>query len=288
MGKKFKENMLSLLRTIGLTIFALLLFVPILVTVVNSLMPEREIFANYDMLGSSSRNDFVNLKLIPDWVSFGQYFKVLVSTSGYLHMFWNSVYMVVPIIIGQVAVGALAAYAFAKFRFPGKELLFFLYLTAMLMPFQVTLVPNYLMVDRLGLLNSSSSIILPGIFAAFGVFLLRQFMLQIPTAYMEAAKIDGASYLRIFVSIVLPMVKPGIAALIVLLFADNWNMVEQPLIFLRDAELQPLSVFLSSLQKEAFGVTFAASCLYMAPMVLLFLNTEKYFIEGIQLSGIKG
>ncbi|MCG7409296.1 carbohydrate ABC transporter permease [Paenibacillus sp. ACRRX] len=280
--------MLSLLRTIGLTIFALLLFVPILVTVVNSLMPEREIFANYDMLGSSSRNDFVNLKLIPDWVSFGQYFKVLVSTSGYLHMFWNSVYMVVPIIIGQVAVGALAAYAFAKFRFPGKELLFFLYLTAMLMPFQVTLVPNYLMVDRLGLLNSSSSIILPGIFAAFGVFLLRQFMLQIPTAYMEAAKIDGASYLRIFVSIVLPMVKPGIAALIVLLFADNWNMVEQPLIFLRDAELQPLSVFLSSLQKEAFGVTFAASCLYMAPMVLLFLNTEKYFIEGIQLSGIKG
>ncbi|MDK8179948.1 carbohydrate ABC transporter permease [Paenibacillus sp. UMB4589-SE434] len=280
--------MLSLLRTMGLTMFALLLFVPILVTVVNSLMPEREISANYDMLGSSNRNDFVNLKLIPDWVSFGQYFKVLVSTSGYLHMFWNSVYMVVPIIIGQVAVGALAAYAFAKFRFPGKELLFFLYLTAMLMPFQVTLVPNYLMVDRLGLLNSSSSIILPGIFAAFGVFLLRQFMLQIPTAYMEAAKIDGASYLRIFVSIVLPMVKPGIAALIVLLFADNWNMVEQPLIFLRDAELQPLSVFLSSLQKEAFGVTFAASCLYMAPMVLLFLNTEKYFIEGIQLSGIKG
>lgn len=288
MGKETKEYILSLLRTILLTLIALMLLVPIIVTVVNSFMTEREIHANYDMLGNTDISEFVNLKLVPDWVSLGQYFKVLIATSGYLRMFWNSVYMVVPIIIGQVAVASLAAFAFAKLRFPGRDLLFFLYLIAMLMPFQVTLVPNYLMVDRLGLLNSPYSIMLPGIFAAFGVFLLRQFMLQIPSAYMEAAKIDGASYLRIFASIVLPMVKPGIAALVVLLFADYWNMVEQPLIFLRDAELQPLSVFLSRFQKEAFGVIFAASCLYMAPMVLLFLNTERYFVEGIQLSGIKG
>ncbi|HBS46184.1 MAG TPA: sugar ABC transporter permease, partial [Paenibacillus sp.] len=116
----------------------------------------------------------------------------------------------------------------------------------------------------------------------------RQFMLQIPTAYMEAAQMDGAGYFRSFIRIVLPMVKPGMAALVVLLFADYWNMVEQPLIFLQDANLQPLSIFLSRLQEDALGVSFAAAVLYMTPMILLFLLAERYFIEGIELSGIKG
>ncbi|QNK60736.1 carbohydrate ABC transporter permease [Paenibacillus sp. PAMC21692] len=264
------------------------MLMPVVLTIVNSLMTERGILANYGMLGSVNVSDFVNIKWIPHEISFSQYFNVLISTPQFLLMFWNSVMLVVPIVAGQVAFAALAAFAFGKLRFPGREPLFFLYLITMLMPFQVTLVPNYLMADQLGLLDRPASIILPGIFAAFGVFLLRQFMLQIPGGYMEAAKIDGAGYLRIFISIVLPMVKPGIAALVVLLFADYWNMVEQPLIFLQNAELQPLSVFLSRLQKEAFDVSFAASVIYMIPMLLLYLAAEKYFIEGIQLSGIKG
>ncbi|MBP1967162.1 carbohydrate ABC transporter permease [Paenibacillus aceris] len=283
-----KERVMPYLRTIVLMTVAALLLMPVVLTVVNSFMTEREIMANYGMLGKSDMSDFVNLKWIPDWVSFAQYFKVLIATPQFLHMFWNSVLMVAPIIIGQVVVGAMAAFTFAKLRFPGRETLFLLYLITMLMPFQVTLVPNYIMADWLGLLDTPSSIILPGVFAAFGVFLLRQFMLHIPFAYMEAAKMDGAGYVRTFTTIVLPMVKPGIAALVVLLFADYWNMVEQPLIFLQDPGLQPLSVFLSQIQKEAFGVSFAASVVYMMPMVLLFLCAEKYFIEGIQLSGIKG
>lgn len=283
-----KKQIRTLLLTIFLTVIALIMLFPVVLTVVSSLMTEKEIMLNYGMLGSTQTNDIVNLKLIPDWASFEQFFKVLISTSQFLRMFWNSVFMVVPIIIGQVVVATLAAFAFAKLRFPGREPLFIVYLITMLMPFQVTLVPNYIMSDRLGLINSPSSIILPGIFAAFGVFLLRQFMLQIPTAYMEAAKMDGAGYFRSFVAIVLPMVKPGMAALVVLLFADYWNMVEQPLIFLQDAALQPLSIFLSRLQEDAFGVSFAASVLYMMPMILLFLLAERYFIEGIELSGIKG
>lgn len=283
-----KKQIRTLLLTIFLAVIALIMLFPVVLTVVSSLMTEKEIMLNYGMLGSTQTNDIVNLKLIPDWVSFEQFFKVLISTSQFLRMFWNSVFMVVPIIIGQVVVATLAAFAFAKLRFPGREPLFIVYLITMLMPFQVTLVPNYIMSDRLGLINSPSSIILPGIFAAFGVFLLRQFMLQIPTAYMEAAKMDGAGYFRSFVAIVLPMVKPGMAALVVLLFADYWNMVEQPLIFLQDAALQPLSIFLSRLQEDAFGVSFAASVLYMMPMILLFLLAERYFIEGIELSGIKG
>ncbi|MFS0726371.1 carbohydrate ABC transporter permease [Paenibacillus sp. 1P07SE] len=277
-----------LLRSILLIPIAVLLLMPVVLTVVNSLMTERELMANYGMLGKTDTSLFVNLKWIPDWVSFQQYDKALIATPRFLYLFWNSVYMVVPIIFGQALVATLAAFAFGKLRFPGREGWFLLYLMTMLMPFQVTLVPNYLMADRLGLLNHASSIILPGVFAPFGVFLLRQFMLHIHSSYIEAAKMDGAGMLRILVSVALPMVKPGIAALVVLLFVDYWNMVEQPLIFLQDAAMQPLSVYLASIQEELLSVSFAVSVVYMMPMVLLFLSAERYFIEGIQLSGVKG
>ncbi|MCR8844457.1 carbohydrate ABC transporter permease [Paenibacillus sp. SC116] len=267
---------------------------PVVFIFTNSFMTEAEINYNYHLIGqmvdvtAGVKERFINLKLIPDWVSFSRYMEVLFHKPVFLQMFWNSVFMVVPIIVGQVLVASLAAYAFAKLRFWGRDKLFFLYVMTMLMPFQVTLVPNYIIVDKLGLMNTTSAIILPGIFSAFGVFMLRQFMLHIPNSYIEAAKIDGAGQLRIFLQIVIPLVQPGVAALIVLLFVDNWNMVEQPLIFLEDAFKQPLSLYLSSIIEGARGVAFAASALYMTPMVLLFLYAESYFVEGIQLSGIKG
>jgi len=289
---------LALIRRLALTlimsVIAIMMLLPIIVTIVNSLMTEAEIEYNYKLIGqmititNGEKNSFINLKLIPDFVSFGQYAEVLIHKPLFLQMFWNSVLLVVPIILGQVAVASLAAYAFAKLRFWGREKLFVIYLMTMLMPFQVTLVPNYMIADKLGLLNTNAAIILPGIFSAFGVFMLRQFMLHIPYSYLEAAKIDGAGQFGIFVKIMLPLIQPGMAALVVLLFVDNWNMVEQPLIFLEDALKQPLSLYLSRITEGARGVAFAASVLYMAPMVLLFLYAESYFIEGIQLSGIKG
>ncbi|MCG7409373.1 carbohydrate ABC transporter permease [Paenibacillus sp. ACRRX] len=271
-----------------LSLIALVLLFPIVITFTNSLTTAKEININYEAIGKLNSTGFVNLKLLPDFVSFEQYYKVLVENTRFLMMFWNSVFMVVPIIAGQTLIAALAAYAFSKLRFPGRDKLFLVYVLTMLMPFQVTLVPNYIMADRLGLLNSPSAIILPGVFAAFGVFMLRQFTMNIPYAYIEAAKMDGAGHLRIFLRIIIPMIQPGIAALVVLLFVDYWNMVEQPLIFLDDPFKQPLSVFLSRINQEEQGVAFAASMLYMTPMVLLFLYAESYFIEGIQLSGIKG
>ncbi|WP_372238959.1 carbohydrate ABC transporter permease [Paenibacillus sp. FSL A5-0031] len=267
---------------------------PIVVTFSNSFMTETEIDYNYNLIGkmvniaAGEKDGYINLKLIPDWVSFGQYDEVLVHKPMFLHMFWNSVFIVVPIIVLQVMIASLAAYAFAKLRFWGRDKLFVVYLMTMLMPFQVTLVPNYIIADKLGLMNTTSAIILPGIFSAFGVFMLRQFMMHIPYTYVEAAKIDGAGHATIFYQIIVPLVKPGIAALIVLLFVDNWNMVEQPLIFLEDTFKQPLSLYLSRISEGARGVAFAASVLYMTPMVLLFLYAESYFVEGVQLSGIKG
>jgi len=281
------------LLTLVMAGLAALMIAPILITFTNSLMSEREISINYRMLGEISAdgqvaaNTFINLKLLPDHVSLEQYKRLLIDNPKFLLLFWNSVLLVVPIIAGQAIIAALASYALGKLRFRGRDPLFLIYVLTMLMPFQVTLVPNYMMADRLGLLGSYSAIILPGIFSAFGVFMLRQFMLHIPYTYLEAAKMDGAGQLRIFWTIMMPMVRPGMAALIILLFVDYWNMVEQPLIFLDELK-QPLSIYLSRITAGEQGVAFAASMLYMTPMVLLFLYAETYFIEGVQLSGIKG
>lgn len=291
-----KRKLKKLLPTVVLTIMVIFFLFPLILTVSNSFMSEQEISNNYDMVASkslSAYNDdsvskYASMKLIPDVVVLKQYYDVLVKKSQFLLMFWNSVIIVVPIVVGQTIVSTLAAYAFAKLKFKWKNGLFFIYIIVMLMPFQVTLVPNYLIADKLGLVNSYLSIIFPGIFSTFGVFLLKQYMEQIPDSYIEAAKVDGAGQFKVFFKIILPMCKNGIAAMVILVFIDNWNMVEQPLIFLQDAVKQPLSVYLSRIIGGERGLAFAASTIYMLPMLLIFLYREKNLIEGIQLSGIKG
>ncbi|WP_420489373.1 carbohydrate ABC transporter permease [Neobacillus niacini] len=261
---------------------------PIIITLSNSFMTEREIERKYPT-GEvmSSENKGLSMNLIPKKVSFEQYQEVLVKNPTYLKMYSNSAILVVPIIVGQVMVASLAAYVFGILKFKGRDPLFIVYLVTMLMPFQVTLVPNYIIADKLGLLNSVGAIIFPGIFGSFGVFMLRQFVLSVPYSAIEAAKMDGAGHFTIFMKIILPLIRPGLAALIVLLFADYWNMVEQPLIFLDDPSKFPLSLYLSSISQEERGIGFAASILYMAPMILLFVFAKKHLIKGIQLQGSK-
>lgn len=279
-----------------LIILSVLALLPLVITITNSFMSESEITANYSMIigandtssvSLSTIQGYASLKLIPDMVTIKQYYTVLVTKTQFLVMFWNSIKMVSAIVIGQVIVATMAAYAFAKFKFRGRSGLFFVYIIVMMMPFQVTLVPNYIMADKLGLLGSYSSIILPGIFGAFGVFLLKQHMESIPEAYMEAAKVDGASQFDIFIKIILPLSVTSIWALVILLSIDYWNMVEQPLIFLNDALKMPLSIYLSSITAGDRGVSFAASTLYMLPILLIFLYGENYLVQGIQLSGVK-
>lgn len=281
-----KETLKTGSRFSVLLILALIMLFPLVLTVSNSFMTGAEIQFNYNMEETDA--GYVNLKWIPDMVSLEQYRALLFERMQFLIMFWNSLLLVVPVVAGQVIVATMAAFGLSQFQFRGRETLFFLYIITMLMPFQVTLVPNYLAMDWLGLLDSRAAIILPGIFSAFGVFLIRQFMIGIPRSYVEAAKIDGAGYVTIFVHIIVPMSRPGIAALVILAFVDYWNMVEQPLIFLHDAFKQPLSIYLSRINEGELGLAFAAAVLYMLPMVFVFLYAENDLIEGIQLSGVKG
>ncbi|WP_055668843.1 carbohydrate ABC transporter permease [Desnuesiella massiliensis] len=284
------EKVKKLVLTLILGIVATFMLFPILITITNSFMPEEKVTENYQVIGTmpdkSKGNTFANLSLIPEKVSTEQYTSVI-KDSTFKGKFQNSIFMVIPIILGQLVVASLAAYVFAKINFLGRDTLFMIYVLTMIMPFQVTVVPNYIIANHLGLLNTASSIIFPGIFGALGVFVLRQFMINIPNSYIEAAKIDGAGHFTIFFKVILPLIRPAIGVLVVLLFADYWNMIEQPLIFLEDKIKQPLSLYLSQLNKETLGSSFATSILYMLPLIAIFLYAKSYFVKSEHLSGIK-
>ena len=283
-------------------IFAVSFLLPTILTFANSFMTEQEISSNYGVIfndySSSSngekkttsyRSETVNLKLIPDKVVGTQYETVLLKSPDYLMKFWNSVLLTLPIMIFQILIALGAAYCFARFRGRLREMIFFLYLVLMLMPYQVTLVPNYLVANKLDLLDTRWSIILPGIFAPFSVYLLTKYMRRIPESVIEAAKLDGANEWQIFRKIAIPMCKGPIASVAILVFIDYWNMVEQPLIMLSDSAFHPLSVFLSQINQGEIGLAFAIATIYMVPPILIFLYGEEYLVDGIAYSGsVKG
>ena len=273
--------------------FAVAFLLPTVLTITNSFMSESEINANYGMVFSTTTGGYVsekvNLKFIPDKVTLSQYITGLIKSPEYLLKFWNSVILVVPIVIFQVAIASVAAYSFTRWRGKIRSGIFFFYVILMLMPYQVTLVPNYLVSDWLGLLNTRWAIIFPGMFAPFSVFLLTKFMRRIPYSLIEAAKVDGAGEWDIFTKICLPQCRSALYSIAILVFIDYWNMVEQPLILLQDADSQPLSVFLSSINAGEIGLAFAMATVYMIPSLLLFLHGEEYLVEGIANSGsVKG
>ena len=229
------------------------------------------------------------MKFIPDKVSFSQYWTVLLKSPDYIYKLWNSIILTVPIVLAQLMVASVAAYGFTRWRGKVRDSIFFFYVILMLMPYQVTLVPNYLVSDWLKLLNTKWAIILPGAFAPFSVFLLTKFMRRIPVSLIESAKLDGAGEWQIFWRICLPQCRAALYSIAILVFIDYWNMVEQPLILLQDASQQPLSVYLSQINAGEIGIAFAAAVVYMIPGLLLFLHGEAYLVEGIAYSGsVKG
>lgn len=294
--KKLFEHFKILIATIIAAFFAILFLMPIVLTISNSFMASSEISANYgtvfattDTGGKVYIAESVNLKFIPDIVSFSQYFTVLFKSPEYLFKFWNSVILVVPILLFQLGVASLASYGFARYRGRAREIIFFAYIILMLMPYQVTLVPNFLVANWLNIINTRWSIWLPGIFSPFAVFLLTKFMRRIPTSVIEAAQIDGAGEWQIFRKICMPLCKGALCSAAILVFIDYWNMVEQPLILLADTNLHPLSVFLSKINAGEIGLAFAVATIYMVPSLLIFLYGEEFLVDGITYQGgIKG
>lgn len=271
-----------------LGLLAVVILLPVAVTALYSFFSPAEIKAFMETRGSYDANALMEVKLAPNMFSLSQYYKILIEDMSILRYFVNSAMYAGAILLGQAVVVPMMAYALSRFRFPGRDALFFVVIMLMLLPFQVTMVPNVLTLRRLGLLDTVWAVILPMVVAPFYIFLLRQYMVGLPGDMIEAAQIDGAGTLRCYVHVVLPVCRPIIGAAAALSFADCWNLVEQPLTYLTThTELYPLSVVFNQLTQQSSGVEFAGAALYTLPALLVYLYFQSDILEGVQLTELK-
>ncbi len=279
-------NKKKTVRTTVLAMCCLLFWVPVLVMFPNSFMGPEELKAAYGgVLGGGGQA--VQMELLPVYPTLRPYVELLLDSPDFFVMFWNSVKQVVPILLGQVLVGMPAAWAFGRYRFTGRRILFLLYMILMIMPFQVTMVSSYLVLSNLSLMDTHLAIILPGVFSAFPVFIMQKFFHSIPDALVEAAMVDGAGQLKIFLHVGVPLGMPGIMASVLLNFLEYWNAIEAPMTFLKTKAKLPLSLYLPQITTDQVGSSFAASIVMMLPAVLIFLWGQEYLEQGIVASGLK-
>lgn len=230
---------------------------------------------------------FVMWKLIPQYPTLEHYKRLLFETPQFFVLFWNSMKMTFFILAGQLAVGVPSAWAFAVYDVRGKNALFLIYVVLMLLPFQVTMLSSYIVLNRLSFLNTHWAVILPVVFNTFPVFVTYGGFRAIPKELLEASRIDGAGELYIFIRLGLPMGKGGILSAVVLGFLEYWNMIEQPLAFLKDKALWPLSLYLPEINWTQAGFSFSASLVMLTPAVFVFIMGQDYLEQGIIYSGLK-
>ena len=220
-------------------------------------------------------------------VTLQPYYDVFLSTSRYLDSFWRSLGLTCTVAAGQLVVSVPAGFCFAKRSFPGKRILAFLLVALLVLPVQVTLVPNYLMLKNLGLLNTYAALILPALFAPFGTFLLGQSFRSIPNALLDAARLDGCGTIGLLWRIVMPTRKGTMACVAILAFLDAWNMVEQPLAYLRSFQEYPLSVGLAYAAPQGVAVQMVCCLLAALPPLFLFAFFSQDLVDGIVLGEVK-
>lgn len=231
--------------------------------------------------------EWIRWKLLPEYPDFSEYGRLLFSSPQFFVLFWNSITITGSILLGQLAVAVPAAWAFAVFSFPCKKILYSVYIVLMLLPFQVTMLSNYLLLNDLTLLDTRMAVILPGIFSTFPVFLIYRSFTTIPVSLLEAARMDGAGEWYLFIRIGIPMGQGGILSAFVLNFLECWNLMEQPLAFLKDRSLWPLSLYLPEIGLKQAGYAMAASVITLLLALCVFAFGQDYLEQGISASGIK-
>jgi multiple sugar transport system permease protein len=227
---------------------------------------------------------------IPSPIAWQNYVKT-VTVMPFGRFYLNSLIVTISVTLLQILTSSLAAFAFARMRFPGRNLLFLLYLATLMIPFQVTMIPNFILVRLLGWYDTYQALILPPAFSAFSTFLLRQYFMGIPRDLDEAARIDGASSLRIWWQVIMPLAGPAIAALATFVSLNTWNDFLWPLIITNSPEMRTLPVGLSTFQgqfKTDWNLLMAGSVIAMLPVLLVYIIGQRWFIRGITLSGLGG
>ncbi len=281
----------ALVRFVKILMYALLcapMALPLIWIVSGAFMGEAEAQRVLGgALGASGANGFAKWPLLPRYPTLRAHVELLLDSPEFFAMFWNSTGYAAATLAGQALVAAPAAWAFARYRFRGKAALFLIYIALMLLPFQVTLVAQYLSLDRLALLDTRRAILFPAIFSTFPVFILVKFFEAIPEEMLEAAAMDGAGPLRRFLLIGLPMGVPGLLSALVLGFFEAWGMIEQPMTLLRNPALWPISLYLPKITLTSLGKSLAASFIALLPAVLVFLYGQEYLEKGIHAMGGK-
>jgi multiple sugar transport system permease protein len=272
-----QKAILKTISYIGLTICATLTLIPFIWMVLTALKPGNEVFTNPPTI--------IGSKLA--WGNFAEAWNFF----PFDRFFLNTVYVSAAITILELLTASLAAYAFARLRFPGRDKLFLLYLGTLMIPGQVTIVPQFILINYFGWIDTYQALILPNAFTAFGTFLLRQFFLTIPYELEEAARMDGCSRFGTFFRIILPLSKPALATLAVFSFVSQWNSFMWPLIITNTDEMKTLSVGLRMFQgvySTEWHYMMAASSIAVVPTLILFAFLQRYLVEGITLSGLGG
>ena len=266
---------------------AAVICVPVLIVVTGSVKSGNELADSLRPVLSEDTGEYIRWKLPVLYPTLRHYIRLLIWTPDFFIVFWNSVKIAAMILAGQLLVSVPAAWAFAAFDWKRKHMLFTLYVVLMLLPFQVTMLPSYLVMNRLHLLNTHAAVILPAVFSTFPIFIMYRGFTAIPKEMMEAARVEGAGEFAVFREIGIPLGSPGILSALVLGFLDNWNMMEQPLAFLREQALWPLSLYLPEIGTGQAGIALAASVITLLPAALVFLLGQDYLEQGIAAAGIK-
>lgn len=273
-----KVRLLKIVSTVVFLAIGILMVLPFLWMLSASFKNSAEIF-RYPIQWIPAKIDWYNYQTV--WtgkVSFAVYYQ-------------NSIKITFFQVLGSLATSSLAGFAFAKLRFKFKELIFLMYLSTMIIPPQVLFVPRFILFDQLGLVNTHLAIILPGMFTVLGTFIMRQFFSTLPHELLEASKVDGAGYWRMYWQICLPLTKPALVTLLILTFTWHWNEYENPLILLRDQKLFTIPLGLTSYIDENgtnYPLIMAASCSALIPLIAVVSICQRWFVEGIATTGLKG
>lgn len=221
------------------------------------------------------------------WQNYVKAFEVVPFARFYL----NSVFVAICVTAGQVFTSSLAAYAFARLQFPGRDKIFFAYLATMMIPGSVTMIPVFILMKVFNWIDTYKALIIPSMFTAYGTFMLRQFFMTLPRDLEDAAKIDGCGFFGIYWKIILPLSKPALATLTTFTFMGNWGSFMWPLVVTNSMEMRTLPIGLESFKtmySTDWNLLMAGSVMAMLPIIITFIFNQRYFIEGVKLSGIKG
>lgn len=261
---------------------------PVIFIVVNAFASPEQLSERFGpVINPNMYPGYAVAAFLPDGVGAESYKELLLYQPGFFVLFWNSVKICFSVVLGQLIIAVPAAWGFARYDFRGRRILFALYILLMLMPFQVLMLSEYILFNKMGILDTLLTMILPGIFSTFPVFILYNFFRDIPDSVIEAARLDGASELIIFFSIGVPYGFSGIAAVMVLQFIEYWNLVEQPMIFIDSPDKMPLSLYLPSVNLDNICISFAAAVITMIPSYLVFRAGQDKLESGIAASAVR-